>query len=194
METYNPLVMVLALVAVAGASGVIYLLKVARGKDSPELRREFGLIFLAVGVFTLGGFAQLIWTDWAAGRPVDHFTELFGVTSGLFAFVMIMAGLNFLLGFELRALAWPVLLVGLFLLQGARAVLDFELTRSPQMTFLLWFSAGLASIGMLPYAYFEKQRKNLAYLGAVALALMTLAAFITGINAFYGHIERLVAR
>lgn len=137
---------------------MVYLLKVARGKDSLELRREFGLIFLTAGNFTLGGLMQLIWTDWATGRPVDHFTELFGVTSGLFAFVMTMAGLNFLMGFELKALAWPVLLVGLFLLQGARAVLDFELTLNPLMTFLLWFSAGLASIGMLPYAYLEKLR------------------------------------
>jgi hypothetical protein len=52
--------------------------------------------------------------------------------------------------------------VGAYLLPGARAVLDLELTRSPQMTFLLWFSAGLASVGMLPYTYFEKQPMNLA--------------------------------
>lgn len=193
METYNPLVLVLALVAVAGASGVVYLLKVARGSDSPELRREFGLLFLAVGVFALGGFVQLLWTDWA-GFPAGHFTELFGVTTGLFAFVMIMAGLNFLMGLSLRAIAWAAALVGLFLLQGSRAVLDFSLTRSPFLTFLLWLSAGLASIGMLPYAYLEKQRQQLAYLGAAVLAIMTLAAFLTGINAFYDHIARVVGQ
>ena len=192
METYNPLVLVLALVAVAGASGVVYLLKVARGADSPVLRREFGLLFLAVGIFSLGGFIQLLWTDWA-GFPAGHFTELFGVTSGLFAFIMIMAGLNFIIGLELRALAWASALVGLFLLQGARAVLDFEMTRSPFMTFLLWLSAGLASIGMLPYAYLDKQRQTLAYLGAAALGLMALAALVTGLAAFYDHIARVAA-
>lgn len=191
MDTYNPLVLVLALVSAAGASGVAYLLKVARGQDSRELKREFGLLFLAVGVFALGGFVQLLWTDWA-GFPADQFTELFGVTSGLFAFIMIMAGLNFLLGLDLRALAWPAALMGLFLLQGARAVLDFDLTRSPFMTFLLWLSAGLASLGLLPYAYLQAQRKLFAYLGAAVLALMTLAAFLTGINAFYSHIARIV--
>jgi hypothetical protein len=42
---------------------------------------------LDVGAFTLGGFVQFTWTNWAAGCAVDHFAELFGVTSGLFAFV-----------------------------------------------------------------------------------------------------------
>jgi putative membrane protein len=191
METYNPLVLVLALVAVAGASGVVYLLKVARGSDGPVLRREFGLLFLAVGIFSLGGFIQLLWTDWA-GFPAGHFTELFGVTSGLFAFLMIMAGLNFIIGLELRALAWASALIGLFLLQGARAVLDFEMTRSPFMTFILWLSAGLASIGMLPYAYLDKQRQTLAYLGAAALGIMALAALVTGLAAFYDHIAQVV--
>lgn len=193
VATYNPLVPMLALVAAAGASGVAYLLQVARGKDSPELRREFGLLFLAVGVFTLGGFVQLLWTDWA-GFPADHFTGLFGITSGLFAFMMVMAGLNFLLGFDLRALAWPAALIGLFLLQGGRAILDFELTRSPLIASLLWFSAGLASIGLLLYAYVQAQRRPLAYLGAAVLALMSLVALWTGVSAFYGHIAAFVGR
>jgi putative membrane protein len=193
VATYNPLVPILALVAAAGASGVAYLLKVARGKDSPELRREFGLLFLAVGVFTLGGFVQLLWTDWA-GFPADHFTGLFGITSGLFAFLMIMAGLNFLLGLELRALAWPAVLIGLFLLQGGRAILDFDLTRNPFIASLLWFSAGLASLGLLLYAYVPAQRKLFAYLGAAVLALMSLVALWTGVNAFYGHIAEFVGR
>jgi len=192
MQTYNPLVLILALVAVAGASGVAYLLQVARGKDSPALRRQYGLFFLVIGVLSLGGFVQLLWTEWHAA--FRQFTELFGVTTGLFALVMILAGLYLVLGMDLKALAWPGVLVGLFLLQGARAVLDFELTRNPAMTFLLWLSAGLASIGLLLYAYLEAYRKPLAYLGAAVLGLMTLAAFVTGVNAFYGHIEAVARR
>jgi hypothetical protein len=84
--------------------------------------------------------------------------------------------------------------VGAYLLQRARVVLDLELTLSSQTTFLLWFSAAWPALACSPTPIFEKQPMNLAYLGAVALALMTLAAFITGINALYGQIERLVER
>ncbi len=97
------------------------------------------------------------------------------------------------MGLELKALAWPSLLLGLFLLQGARAVLDFNLTRNPGLTALMWAAAGLASIGILPFAYARPEAKRTwAYLGALVLALMTLGAFLTGFMAYYDHIARAV--
>jgi len=149
-------------------------------------------LFLVIGVFALGGFVQLIWSDWA-GFPAGHYTELFGVTTGLFSFMLIVAGLLLLLGWDLRTLSWPSVVIGLFLLQGARAVLDFQLTRNPPLTAILWLSAGVASIGMLPFAYSqEKTRRYLAYAGVVVLAIMALAAFLTGFKGFYGHIASIV--
>lgn len=61
---------------------------------------------------------------------MPQYTELFGVGTGLFAFMMLLAGFYLYQGLELRALAWPSLFLGLFLLQGARAALDFGLTRN----------------------------------------------------------------
>lgn len=135
---------------------------------------------------------QLIWSDWA-GFPAGHYTELFGVTTGLFAFMLLSAGFFLYTGLGLHALAWPSVLLGLYLIQGARAVLEFNLTRNPPMTFVLWLAAGLASIGILPYVYAsESNRQKLAYAGAVVLAVMALAAFITGFFGFYGHIESVI--
>ncbi|MCS7172538.1 MAG: DUF981 domain-containing protein [Armatimonadetes bacterium] len=192
VSSHNPLVLILALVTAAGVAGAVYLYYVATGKETAELRRSFGALFFALGLFSLGGFVQLIWSDWA-GFPAGHYSELFGTSTGLFSLMLIMAGFYLYTGLDLRMLAWPAALVGLFLLQGARAVLDFNLTRSPSVTFVLWLSAGLASVGMLPYTYSQAgARRNLAYLGMVVLVVMALAALFTGMQAFYGHIAEVV--
>lgn len=192
LSSHNPLILILGLVTAAGIAGAVYLVYVAQGKETPELRRQFGALFFAIGLFSLGGFVQLVWSDWA-GFPAGHYTELFGVTTGLFSFMLIMAGFYLFTGLDLRALAWPSAVIGLYLLQGARAVLDFQLTRNPPVTFVLWLTAGLASIGMLPFTYAkDEMRRNLAYLGAVVLLVMALAAFITGVNGFYGHIAEVI--
>lgn len=192
LSSHNPLITILALVTAAGAAGAVYLIYVARGKDTAELRKQFGAIFFAIGLFSLGGFVQLIWSDWA-GFPAGHYTELFGTTVGLFAFMLIMAGFFLYQGFDLRALAWPSALIALFILQGARAVLTFDLTREPTVTFVLWLAAGLASLGMLPFAYSGRdRRKQLAYLGAAVLVVMALAAAVTGVQGFFGHIAEVV--
>jgi len=192
VSSHNPLVLILGLVTAAGVAGAVYLYYVATGKETQELRRSFGALFFALGLFSLGGFVQLVWSDWA-GFPAGHYSELFGTSTGLFSLMLIMAGFYLYTGLDLRMLAWPAAVLGLFLLQGARAVLDFKLTRSPSVTFVLWLSAGLASVGMLPYAYSQGGgRRSLAYLGALVLAVMALAALITGVNAFYGHIAEVV--
>ncbi|GIV70774.1 DUF981 domain-containing protein [Caldilinea sp.] len=192
LSSHNPLILILGLVAAAGVTGAVYLLYVARGKETPEIRKQFGALFFIIGLFSLGGFVQLIWSDWA-GFPAGHYTELFGVTTGLFTFMLLSAGFFLYTGLGLHALAWPSVLLGLYLIQGARAVLEFNLTRNPPMTFVLWLAAGLASIGILPYVYAsESNRQKLAYAGAVVLAVMALAAFITGFFGFYGHIESVI--
>jgi hypothetical protein len=66
----------------------------------------FGALFFALGLFSLGGFVQLIWSDWA-GFPAGHYSELFGTSTGLFSLMLIMAGFYLYTGLDLRMLAWP---------------------------------------------------------------------------------------
>lgn len=195
LSSHNPLIVILGLVTAAGLAGVAYLgLYVARGRDTLEVRRQFGAVFGIIGLSAVGGFAQLILTDWA-GFPAGHYSELFGVSTGLFAFLLTTAGVLLLAGWDLKPLAWPSLAMGAFLIQGARAVLAFDLTRNPPMTFVLWLAAGLAAIGMLPFAYAsEEQRRRLAWLGVIVLGAMTIAAATTGVVGFYGHIEDIIAQ
>lgn len=56
MGSYNPLVFVLGLVTAAGVTGVAYMLALARGGESRVLGREYGPIFVALGLFALGGW------------------------------------------------------------------------------------------------------------------------------------------
>ncbi len=192
LSSHNPLVLILALVTAAGVAGAVYLYAVATGRETADVRKSFGALFFALGVFSLGGFVQLIWSDWA-GFPAGHYSELFGTSTGLFSLMLIMAGFYLYTGLDLRMLAWPAAAMGLFLLQGARAVVDFGLTRNPPVTFALWLSAGLASVGMLPYAYSQGgARRTFAILGVIVLLVMALAALITGALAFYGHIAEVV--
>lgn len=192
MSSHNPLVFILALVTAAGIAGAAYLYYVASEKETAELRKSFGALFFALGLFSLGGFVQLIWSDWA-GFPVGHYSELFGTSTGLFSLMVLLAGFYLYTGLDLRMMAWPAVFLGLFLLQGARAVLNFQLTRNPPVTFVLWLSAALASVGMLPFSYSRgAARRTLAYLGALVLVVMALAALATGVQAFYGHIAEVV--
>ncbi len=130
LSSHNPLVLIPGVVTAAGVAGAVYLYFVATGREIPELRKSFGALFFALGLFSLGGFVQLIWSDWA-GFPAGHDSELFGTSTGLFSLMLIMAGFFLYTGLDLRVLAWPAALMGLLLLQGARAVLDFQLTRNP---------------------------------------------------------------
>ncbi len=190
LSTYNPLVFILAVVTAAGVSGAAYLLYVALGKETEEVRKQFGAMFFAFGLFAVAVFLQLLWTQWG-GPP--QYTELFGVATGLFALVSIGVGFSLYKGWDLRGLGWATAVIGLYLLQGARAVTTFQMTRNPSVTFTLWVAAGLAAIGVLPYAYAKgSARRYLAYAGAVVLAVMALAAFLTGFNAYFGHIARAV--
>ena len=194
LSSHNPLIVILGLVTAAGVAGIAYLAYVALGRETREIRRGFGALFTLIGVFAVGGFVQLIWSDWA-GFPAEHYTELFGVTTGLFSFLMVSAGVLMLAGYDLKPLSWPSALIGLMLLQGARAVLAFDLTRNPAMTFLIWLFAGIAGVGMVPFAYApegSRARRYLAVAGIVALLIMTIGAFVTGFNGFYGHIARVV--
>ena len=192
LTSHNPLITILALVTAGGIAGAAYLVYVARGNDTPDVRKEFGAIFFVIGLFSLGGFVQLIWSDWA-GFPANHYSELYGTTTGLYAFMLIVAGFFLYQNMNLRAVAWPAALFSLYILQGARAVLVFELTKSPPVTFVLWLAAGLAALGILPFTYSEgSTRKKLAYAGAAVLIVMSLAALSTGVGGFFSHIASAV--
>ena len=73
MGSYNPLVFVLGLVTAAGVTGVAYLLALARGGESRVLGREYGPIFVALGLFARrggGGPALLYEVGGATGSSV----------------------------------------------------------------------------------------------------------------------------
>ncbi len=51
LSSHNPLILILGLVAAAGVTDAVYLLYVARGKETPEIRKQFGALFLSSASF-----------------------------------------------------------------------------------------------------------------------------------------------
>ncbi len=195
LTTYNPLVWILGLLVATGGAAIAYLVAELRGNEE-EVRKGFGITFFLLGILALVGFIQLLWTNWAS-FPALQYKELFGTATGFLAFVLLGVGALMMKGQDLKPIALPAALLGLVLFQGARAVTTFSLTRNPGMTFLLWLAAGLSAVGLLPYAYTPKGsqiRRVIVIIGLIVLALMTLLAFLTAYNAYFGHIASIMEK
>lgn len=193
ISPYNPLVVALILVSAGSIISAIYLFRDARGTHQPDDHRSFAWLFGLIGMFALLISGQLFWANWA-GFPAQQYTELFGVAITLYAMVMLSAAAVLYTDLEPKAFTWLTAISGIVLLQGARAALDFSLTRSPTMTAGIWTTLGLAGILLLPTAYTTEDSQRRPYLLYVVTGLLVIAAILTGvmaIEAHYGHIAEI---
>ncbi len=195
ISPYNPLVVALILVTVGSIISAIYLFRETRGQHSPRDRKSFAWLFGLVGGFSLLISGEIFWANWA-GFPAAQYTELFGVAITLYAMVMFSAAFVLYTDLDPRPFTWLTAVAGLILFQGARAVLDFDLTRAPRVTAGIWLSAGIAGILLLPTAYTKEASDARTYLLYAVIVFLALAAVLTGFMAFeahYGHIAEVVA-
>lgn len=195
ISPYNPLVVALILVCVGSIISAIYLLRESRGRLEPDDHKSFSWLFGLVGAFSLLISGEIFWADWA-GFPAAQYTELFGVAVTLYAMVMLSAAFVLYTDLDPRPFTWLTAVSGGILFQGARAVVDFGLTRAPTVTAGIWLSTGVAGVLLLPAAYVGEDSDARTYLLYVVVALLGLAAVLTGFMAFeahYGHIAEVVA-
>lgn len=195
ISPYNPLVVALILVSVGSIISAIYLLREARGEHADDDPRSFSWLFGLIGGFSLLVSGEIFWANWA-GFPAAQYTELFGVAITLYAMVMLSAAFVLYTELDPRPFTWLTAVSGLVLFQGARAVLDFGLTRAPTITAGIWVSTGLAGVLLLPTAYSTEGSTSRTYLLYAVVAFLVLAAVLTGfmaIEAHYGHIAEVVA-
>lgn len=195
ISPYNPLVVALILVSVGSIISAIYLFREARGEHPGDDPRSFSWLFGLIGGFSLLISGEIFWANWA-GFPAAQYTELFGVAITLYSMVMLSAAFVLYTDLDPRPFTWLTAVAGLVLFQGARAVLSFELTRSPPVTAGIWTSTGLAGVLLLPTAYTAEGSDGRTYLLYAVVALLVVAAVLTGfmaIEAHYGHIAEVVA-
>lgn len=195
ISPYNPLTLALIFLAAGAIVAAIYLLREAREDHDPAQRESFAWLFGLLGFFALLVSGELFWANWA-GFPAGPFTELFGVANTLYAAVLLTAAFVLYKDIDPRPFAWLTAVAGLVLLQGARAIWTFQMTRSPGLSTGIWAGAGLASLLLLPAAYLEERsgaRRFLLYAITGLLIIVALLAGITGLEAHYGHIAEQMA-
>lgn len=195
ISPYNPLVVALILVSAGSAIAAIYLVREARNTHKPDDTKSFAWLFGLIGGFALLISGQLFWANWA-GFPAQQYTELFGVAITLYALVLFSAAFVLYTQIDPQPFTWLTALSGLVLLQGGRAAYTFSLTRSPPVTATIWAALGLAGILLLPTAYTTPDSTARTYLLYGIVALLVLAAGLTGfmaIEAHYGHIAEVAA-
>lgn len=193
ISPYNPLVVALILASVGSVISAIYLFREARDSHQPDDHRSFAWLFGLVGGFALLVSGQLFWANWA-GFPAQQYTELFGVAITMYAMVMFSAAFVLYTELNPQPFTWLTAITGLVLLQGGRAAYNFSLTRSPTVTAAIWGSLGVAGLLLLPAAYVDPDSQTRTYLLYVVIALLVIAAGLTGfmaIEAHYGHIAEL---
>lgn len=193
ISPYNPLVVALILVSVGSIISAIYLFREARDRHQPDDPQSFAWLFGLIGAFALLISGQLFWANWA-GFPAQQYTELFGVAVTLYAMVMLSAAFVLYTELDPQPFTWLTAISGLVLLQGARAAYAFGLTRSPAATAGIWSSLGLAGLLLLPAAYVDADSDVREYLLYPVVALLVIAAGLTGfmaIEAHYGHIAEV---
>lgn len=195
ISPYNPLTLALVFLAAGAVICAIYLLREARGTHDRDQRESFAWLLGLLGFFALLVSGELFWANWA-GFPAGPFTELFGVANTLYAAVLLTGAFVLFKGIDPRPFTWLTAVSGLVLLQGARAIWTFQMTRDPRLAAGIWAGAGLASLLLLPAAYVNERssaRRVLLYAIVGLLILVALLAGITGLEAHYGHIAEQMA-
>lgn len=190
ISPYNPLVVALVIVGIGALLGTVYLVREVRSDLDRRDRQSFAWLFGLLGGIGLLVSGELFWANWA-GFPAQQYTELFGVALTLYAIVMLAAFFVLYTDLDPRPFAWVTAISGLVLLQGARAILDFQLTLEPLVAAGIWTAAGLAGILLLPTAYADAgspTRRYLVYLVSILLVTLAVLSLFVALEAHYGHI------
>lgn len=193
ISPYNPLVVALVLLAGGATISALFVYREVQGRHGPEDRGSFAWLFGLIGGISLLVSGEIFWANWA-GFPATQYTELFGVAETMYATVMLAAAFVIYTDLDPRPFTWLTAVTGVMLIQGANAILSFELTLQPFVSATIWACAGLAGILLLPGVYLDEGsdgRRYLGYLVVLLLVVVGVLALGMGVTAHYGHIAEV---
>ena len=195
ISPYNPLVVALVLLAGGATISALFLYREVQGRHGPEDRGSFAWLFGLIGGIALLVSGEIFWANWA-GFPAAQYTELFGVAETMYAAVMLAGAFVIYTDLDPKPFTWLTAVTGLVLLQGANAILSFQLTLEPLVSAGIWVTAGLSGVLLLPGAYLDEGSSGRRYLGYAIvglLAVLALLALFMAIEAHYGHIAEVAS-
>jgi len=150
--------------------------------EKEKLDRGFGAYYLAVGVYAL---ATGVWATITWPFPGPYNIVLMDPWA-IFGVACLVLGLSLLMRIELMYTSLGFAFLGIIPIAHGLGILTYRLTRTPELTFLMYFLTGLSVL--LSPVFFYKKSKTLAYLAIAFLVVAGIIALFIGVNAVFGHI------
>ena len=164
------------------AAAYVYFTLIRPLKEQEQLNRGFGVYFLGVGIYAL---ATGIWATITWPFPGPYNIVLMDPWA-IFGVACLVLGLSLLLRIDLAFTSLGFAFLGILPAVYGLAILNYRLTRTPELTFTMYFFTGLAVL--LSPIFFHKKNKTLAYIAVALLVIAGLIALFIGVNATFGHI------
>lgn len=174
--------MLLAATLFAAAAFVYFNFIRPLKEQQEQLNRGFGTYFFVVGVYAL---ATGVWATITWPFPGGYNIVLMDPWA-IFGVACLILGLSLLLRVDFAFTSIPFAFLGILPVVHSLAILNYRMTKTPEITFLMYFLTGLATL-LSPLLFYKKNR-TLAWLALVFLAIAGLIALYIGANATFGHI------
>lgn len=150
--------------------------------EKEKLDKGFGAFYLAVGIYAL---ATGVWATVTWPFPGPYNIVLMDPWA-IFGVACLVLGISLLLRVDLAYTSLGFAFLGIIPVVHGSAILANRLTKTPEITFLMYLFTGLAVL-ISPLLFYKKS-KPLAYLAVIFLVIAGLIALYIGANATFGHI------
>ncbi len=136
-------------------------------------------------LFVTGIAISLTWPFGAISGGV--YNVLFGGAAALGGLVLLSASVALFLGRGLQAVSYFAVVVGLYLIVDAVSILNYQLTREPTLSALLYLAPAAATFLSVPATHIDN--KWLRRLFAVFAFLFAVAWLVFASQVTLGHLE-----
>jgi uncharacterized membrane protein len=189
---YNPLAFGLMLVSMGALIFSAYVHNQLKSKSSLKQEKGFGGVFVTLG-FIAGIFAFSLY--FFETIPAQYI-EVYGVGYFVFSILLVVGGLSMFYEWDKVPLSYLAFVCGIVLLNSARTVYYYAMSKSPLATTALFGGAGLGAMSTLFLTHLgaKKTPKWVGFLVVLAFVCVGLLALYSGVNAQFGHVGSALAK
>lgn len=148
--------------------------------------KAFAIPFLITG-FYLALTGLMISFTWPFQPAGGVYNVLFGGSASLGGLVIIAFGLANYFNYNLRPITYIAAVVGLYLIVDGIGILQYRLTRTPELSAALFIVTGIAAI--LSILFTHSENKTSRYLFLAFVVIFTLLWLFEAVNVTLGHLE-----
>ena len=182
-----------AMAWVIGANAVILAIaalklpyKASKGSVDEEAKNQrigYSLALGAGGLFLVLNGLFIMWS----GTFADHYTVMFGGVATLGGLVVFAGALALYLNISLSVISYFAGIIGAYVATAAYAILDYGLTRNPNLATLGYLSAAGALVFSIPAVHVEGKWARVLF--AIFALLFAVAWLYQGFEFTHGHMD-----